>query len=123
MSTAVRGDDDLAIDESAADPADSGNTPVRRRFWRMRWVFTRRLCFGGLAGGLVFFCLSMTPSLLPRASLMQGVVSGVAVAIGYGFGSLLSSILRKLDVNDRTQAAVYALRHGWIRLQDTKYDR
>ncbi len=34
----------------------------------------------------------------------------------------MTAILRKLDVNDRTQAAVYALRHGWIRLQDTKYE-
>ena len=32
----------------------------------------------------------------------------------------MSSILRKLQVNDRTQAAVLALRRGWIRLQDTK---
>jgi DNA-binding NarL/FixJ family response regulator len=30
----------------------------------------------------------------------------------------MTSILRKLAVNDRTQAAVYALRRGWIRLQD-----
>lgn len=30
----------------------------------------------------------------------------------------MTSILRKLQVSDRTQAAVYALRHGWIRLQD-----
>ncbi len=32
----------------------------------------------------------------------------------------MTSILRKLAVNDRTQAALYALRHGWIRLEDTK---
>jgi DNA-binding NarL/FixJ family response regulator len=31
----------------------------------------------------------------------------------------MTSILRKLAVNDRTQAAIYALRKGWIRLQDT----
>ena len=28
----------------------------------------------------------------------------------------ITSILRKLQVNDRTQAVIYALRHGWIRL-------
>jgi len=31
----------------------------------------------------------------------------------------MTSILRKLSVNDRTQAAVLALRRGWVRLQDT----
>ncbi len=30
----------------------------------------------------------------------------------------ITSILRKLAVNDRTQAVIYALRHGWIRLND-----
>ena len=30
----------------------------------------------------------------------------------------VTSILRKLNVNDRTQAVVYALRHGWFRLHD-----
>lgn len=32
----------------------------------------------------------------------------------------MTAILHKLDVEDRTQAAVYALRHGWVRLQDTR---
>jgi DNA-binding NarL/FixJ family response regulator len=30
----------------------------------------------------------------------------------------ITSILRKLAVNDRTQAVIYALKHGWIRLDD-----
>lgn len=32
----------------------------------------------------------------------------------------ISTILRKLAVNDRTQAAVLALRRGWVRLTDAK---
>jgi len=32
----------------------------------------------------------------------------------------MTAILQKLDVEDRTQAAVYALRHGWVRIQDAK---
>lgn len=32
----------------------------------------------------------------------------------------MTAILRKLRCQDRTQAAVYALSHGWIRLDDTR---
>lgn len=31
----------------------------------------------------------------------------------------MTAILQKLDVEDRTQAAVYALRHGWVRLDES----
>ncbi len=30
----------------------------------------------------------------------------------------MSAVLRKLSVDDRTQAAMYAVRHGWVRVQD-----
>lgn len=30
----------------------------------------------------------------------------------------MSSIMRKLAVNDRTQAVVYALRQGWLSIKD-----
>ncbi len=32
----------------------------------------------------------------------------------------VTSILAKLNLSDRTQAAIYALRHGWIRLPNSK---
>lgn len=32
----------------------------------------------------------------------------------------VTSILRKFGVEDRTQAVVYALKRGWVKLQDTK---
>ena len=40
----------------------------------------------GAVLGVLFVCLSLTPSLLPRTWLVQGIVSGVGAVIGYGFG-------------------------------------
>ena len=36
--------------------------------------------------GALFFCLSLTPSLLPRDWLFQGLIGGINAAIGYGVG-------------------------------------
>jgi uncharacterized membrane protein len=66
---------------------------VRRK---VHWLF-RRLCFGGLAGALLFFCLSLSPSLLPRGYVLQGIISGVTAVIGYGLGSAASAITRKIQ--------------------------
>ena len=44
------------------------------------------LDFVGVAFGTLFFCLSLTPSLLPRDWLFQGLISGLNAAIGYGIG-------------------------------------
>src|SRR5262245_40464760 len=41
---------------------------------------------GGLLLGTLFFAASLTPSLLPRTFLTQGVLSGCSMAAGYGIG-------------------------------------
>lgn len=40
----------------------------------------------GLLVGTVFFAFSLTPSLLPRPFLIQGVLSGLSFTAGYGLG-------------------------------------
>lgn len=40
----------------------------------------------GLLIGTLWFAASLTPSLLPRDFLMQGVVAGCSLAVGYGVG-------------------------------------
>jgi uncharacterized membrane protein len=40
----------------------------------------------GLLLGTLFFAASLTPTLLPRNLLTQGVVSGSSLAVGYGIG-------------------------------------
>ena len=42
----------------------------------------------GLILGTLFFGASLTPSLLPRSYLTQGVLSGFSLAAGYGIGEL-----------------------------------
>ncbi|HTM83600.1 MAG TPA: alpha/beta-hydrolase N-terminal domain-containing protein, partial [Mycobacterium sp.] len=64
----------------------------------------RHYTFFGTAVGLVFVWLSLTPSLLPRGPLFQGLVSGGAGAIGYGlgvFGVWLVRYMRSKDSSPR----------------------
>jgi uncharacterized membrane protein len=48
--------------------------------------YARRFSFVGLAIGTMFFAASVTPSLLPRHFGVQGLLSGCALAVGYGVG-------------------------------------
>ena len=41
---------------------------------------------GGLLLGTLFFAASLTPTLLPRNFVTQGVLSGCSLAAGYGIG-------------------------------------
>jgi len=74
-------------------PSAEASTRGGVRGW-VGWLVRRPTVFGGLAVGLVFFWVSLTPSLLPRPWVVQGVVSGLTAAIGYGVGSGLSALVR-----------------------------
>lgn len=52
------------------------------------WLFRLWHSFSlvGLLVGTLFFAASLTPMLIPRTFLTQGVLSGFALAIGYGAG-------------------------------------
>lgn len=77
---------------------DAAPGPAARRGFGQWW--TGRYTFFGTALGLVFIILSLTPSLLPRGPLFQGIVSGSAGAIGYMFGVLGVWVVRYMRGND-----------------------
>ncbi|MCV7214492.1 alpha/beta-hydrolase family protein [Mycobacterium crocinum] len=67
-----------ATDSEAAAPGPTDE--FKPDWWQRRYTFT------GTAVGLLFLGLSLSPSLLPRGPLFQGLVSGAAGAVGYGLG-------------------------------------
>jgi len=56
----------------------------------------------GLILGLALFCASLTPSLLPRAFVFQGVLSGVLFAAGYGIGKAGHWVWKFMELRDLT---------------------
>ncbi len=61
------------------------------RFW---WSFSTV----GLLVGTLFFAASFTPSLIPRAHLVQGVLAGFAFGAGYGIGVLFAWLWAYLEL-------------------------
>lgn len=54
-------------------------------YWARR--FRASLSTPGLLVGTLFFAASLSPSLLPRPYVMQGILSGCSLAAGYGIGA------------------------------------
>jgi uncharacterized membrane protein len=80
---------------------------------RLPAILTRwRYDYIGLWFALVFFCLSVTPSLLPRGWAFQGVLTGVLTATGYGLGMLTQWAVRRLI--GREYPLVRPNRVAWI---------
>ena len=78
----------------------------------MRWL--GRFHPVGLAVALLFYCWSLSLSLLPRPWYLQGVATGISVITGYGIGVLLAWIVRKCGVETNWSATVKKV--GWYLL-------
>jgi uncharacterized membrane protein len=89
-------------EKPAEQPAEA---PPRPDWWVRHYTFT------GTAVGLVFLWFSMTPSLLPRGPLFQGLVSGGSGAIGYGLGVFAVWLVRFMRSKDSSPPAP---RIAWI---------
>lgn len=72
-------DDDA--DASEALMTVTGTEP--RQATHRSWLRSLSLDAVGVAGGAVALLLSLTPSLLPRDGMLQGIVSGLSFGIGY----------------------------------------
>ncbi|GIK58799.1 MAG: DNA-binding response regulator [Chloroflexota bacterium] len=92
----------------------------------MAWVEQK---IGRFNGPLVSDTEDLFVPLSPREmEILEHVTKGLSnKEIAYKLGishqtvkNHMTAILRKLRVDDRTQAAVYALRHGWVRLEGTR---
>jgi uncharacterized membrane protein len=78
--------------EPAADRHRSlwrtGAARLARRLPRYTW--------SGTVGALLFGCSALTPSLLPRGWLLQGLITGITAAIGYGVGTTIAWFVAEL---------------------------
>ncbi len=101
-ATTAAGDESTSAAGSvAAGPEPS---PARRSRWASKraenpW-WARHYTFTGTAVGLIFIFFSMTPSLLPRGALFQGLVSGCSGASGYGLGVFAVWLVQYMRMKD-----------------------
>ncbi len=90
-TTSAPGGTEVASPPPPPAPA-SGTDAPRRRWWRRLPRYT----WSGTLGAVLFGCASLTPSLLPRGWVLQGLIAGVTAAIGYGVGVTLAWFVAEL---------------------------
>ncbi len=66
----------------------------------MDWLkrYWASFSYVGLLLAVLFFSASLSPSLVPRSYTVQGALSGVSLAVGYGLGILLVWLWRYLEL-------------------------
>jgi uncharacterized membrane protein len=76
------------------------------------WVikFWRSLSACGLVAGTLFFVASLTPTLIPRTYLTQGVLSGACFAVGYGIGAAWHWLWAYMELPEPRERLLLALK-------------
>lgn len=105
--SAVAGQGSDVTETSGPAEAKPEPGPAGEAWWVRRYTFT------GTAVGLVFLWFSMTPSLLPRGPLFQGLVSGGSAAVGYALGVFSVWLVRYMRSKDSRPPAP---RWAWLTL-------
>ncbi len=66
----------------------------------------------GLLAGTLFFAASLTPSLVPRDVILQGVLSGCSLAAGYGIGVFGLWLWTYLELPQPAHRTAYYIKLG-----------
>ncbi len=91
-------------EEAEPEAKPEAHEPRGARSTEKPW-WVRHYTFMGTTVGLIFIWFSMTPSLLPRGALFQGLVSGISGAIGYGLGVFAVWLVRYMRTEKHSPPA------------------
>ncbi|WP_406043318.1 alpha/beta-hydrolase family protein [Micromonospora sp. NBC_00898] len=76
-------------------PPGSAVRAARRRPVR-RWFASYGRSLAGASFAVVWLCLSLTPSLLPRTWVQQGLIGGLSASLGYAVGFAFGALVIRL---------------------------
>lgn len=64
--------------------------------------------------GLLFFCASLTPSLLPRPPLLQGLLGGISLIVGYAIGKAQIAAWRFMQLRELSKSNAKRVSFGLL---------
>ncbi len=70
----------------------------RLQGWAVRYL--QSFSFVGLVVAALFFAASLTPSLLPRNYIVEGLLAGFSIAFGYGIGVAIVNLCLFLGIRE-----------------------
>lgn len=73
---------------------------IQRMLTRASWRLVTSFSPASTALGLLFFCASLTPSLLPRPPILQGVLGGISLAVGYAIAQTAMAVWRFMQLRE-----------------------